>query len=189
MIQTRAKTSQLYKISKEAKYVPPLALKCRLRLSKEIEHLIACLNNTNNNATASQPQSHAAINRNAIEWLSERFRDLVPPKKLVTLKQVKEINLNETSEHICVDLFVNQAREDVGQLLLMDSLNELSRENKTTLKHFSSIAAPAPFAASPSVSATTTTTSAAEIFDCRILEAKVSIKINLIELKVIPFSN
>ena len=154
------KASQLFKISKDAKYVPPLAFSCRLNLSKQIEHLITRLNESN---------------RNAVEWLSERFRDLVPPKKLVTLKQIKEVNLNADSEQICVDLFVNNSRDNICDLLLEDSVNELSRENKFTIRNGSPTTTTSPLSSN----------STPETFDCRILDVKIFPKIHLVELKVI----
>lgn len=108
-------------------------------------------------------------NRNALEWLADRFRELVLPKKLVTLKQVKELNLTTTSEKplkFYVDLFVNNGKESICEVLLMDALSELSRENKFNLKNSQSI------------------NLAIESFDCRVIGIEIISKKHLIELKV-----
>lgn len=102
----------------------------------------------------------------------------MPPKKLVTLKQIKEVNLNADSEQICVDLFVNNSRDNICDLLLEDSVNELSRENKFTIRNGS-----ATTAAASSLSSNSTP----ETFDCRILDVKIFPKIHLVELKVIIY--
>ena len=157
------KNSDLFKIDREIKYLPPLALQCRLHLSKEIEHLKVKLSESK---------------RNAVDWLNERFRDLVGPNKLVTLKQVKELNLStqkpEQQHKICVDLFVNNGKENLCDLLLMDAVNELSRENKIDIKQHQQLNH-----ASHSIS---------DMFDCRVLEVAFVANNLQIQLKVGHFN-
>lgn len=112
--------------------------------------------------------------RNAVDWLNERFRDLVAPNKLVTLKQVKELNLStqkpEQQHKICVDLFVNNGKENLCDLLLMEAVNELSRENKIDIKQHQQLNHP-----SHSIS---------DMFDCRVLEVAFVANNLQIQLKV-----
>lgn len=112
----RVKVNHLFKLNSKLKTIAPLVLNCRLRISKELQHI----------------KKLVSEGKRDLKWLDDHFRQIVSSKKIITLKQVKEEDCNVLDNDgnqpiICVDLYSKSNQKNLLQILLSVVMNELKQ--------------------------------------------------------------